>query len=132
MSAAHLIECVENRAFASAWTTFINDDQLAHATYSITVLNETDGRLIFGHNTNVGLSPASTMKTVTGAAAFHYLGENYRYRTLLQYSGAINASGFLDGFIYLVGKTFALMINEDPIDDSLNMDTFRQWRSNSW
>ena len=44
------------------------------------------------------------MKTVTGAAAFHYLGEDYRYTTSLQYSGSINASGFLDGYIYVVGK----------------------------
>jgi D-alanyl-D-alanine carboxypeptidase/D-alanyl-D-alanine-endopeptidase (penicillin-binding protein 4) len=44
------------------------------------------------------------MKTVTGAAAFHYLGADYRYRTLLQYSGTIDASGILDGYIYIVGK----------------------------
>jgi D-alanyl-D-alanine carboxypeptidase/D-alanyl-D-alanine-endopeptidase (penicillin-binding protein 4) len=43
------------------------------------------------------------MKTVTGAAAFHYLGADYRYKTLLQYSGTIDAQGVLDGNIYIVG-----------------------------
>jgi hypothetical protein len=44
------------------------------------------------------------MKTVTGSAAFHYLGTDYQYKTLLQYSGTINASGFLDGYIYILGE----------------------------
>jgi D-alanyl-D-alanine carboxypeptidase len=44
------------------------------------------------------------MKTVTGAAAFHYLGVDYRYKTLLQYSGNINGFGFLNGYIYIVGE----------------------------
>jgi D-alanyl-D-alanine carboxypeptidase len=44
------------------------------------------------------------MKTVTGAAAFHYLGADYRYKTWLQYSGNINAFGILNGYIYIVGE----------------------------
>jgi D-alanyl-D-alanine carboxypeptidase/D-alanyl-D-alanine-endopeptidase (penicillin-binding protein 4) len=44
------------------------------------------------------------MKTVTGAAAFHYLGTDYRYKTLLQYSGVVNAFGILNGYIYIVGE----------------------------
>jgi D-alanyl-D-alanine carboxypeptidase len=44
------------------------------------------------------------MKTVTGSAAFHYLGTDYQYKTLLQYSGTINGSGILDGYIYIMGK----------------------------
>ena len=44
------------------------------------------------------------MKTVTGAAAFHYLGPDYRYKTLLQYSGTIDPQGKLDGYVYIVGE----------------------------
>jgi D-alanyl-D-alanine carboxypeptidase/D-alanyl-D-alanine-endopeptidase (penicillin-binding protein 4) len=45
------------------------------------------------------------MKTITAAAALYYLGPDYTYETLLQYSGDIDpATGFLDGYIYIVGE----------------------------
>lgn len=94
--------------FIATWNNFTLDPQLTHATYGITILDNASGNIIFSHNQDIGLSPASTMKTVTGAAAFHYLGADYRYTTTLQYSGSINATGFLDGYIYFVGTSFAL------------------------
>ncbi len=90
--------------FSIAWTNFTKDPQLSHATYSITILDNSTGNIIFSFNKDVGLAPASTLKTVTGSAAFHYLGTDYRYKTLLQYSGTINPFGVLDGYIYIVGK----------------------------
>ena len=90
--------------FSIAWENFTRDPQLSHATYSLTILNNSTGAIIFSFNKDVGLAPASTLKTVTGSAALHYLGIDYRYRTLLQYSGTINASGVLDGYIYIVGE----------------------------
>lgn len=51
------------------------------------------------------------MKIVTGSAAFHYLGTEYRYKTLLQYSGAINRFGILDGYIYIVGELYCFSKN---------------------
>ena len=90
--------------FSIAWENFTRDPQLAHATYSMTILDNSTGNIIFSFNKDVGLAPASTMKTVTGAAAFHYLGPTYRYKTLLQYSGNIDPQGKLDGYIYIVGE----------------------------
>ena len=87
-----------------AWNNFTRDSQLSHATFSITILDNVTGDIDFAFNEDVGLSPASTMKTVTGAAAFHYLGTDYRYKTLLQYSGSILPDGLLDGYIYIVGN----------------------------
>jgi len=81
----------------------VKDSQLSHATYSMTLLDNTTGEPIFTFNKDVGLAPASTMKTVTAAAGFHYLGPDYKYKTLLQYSGTISALGVLDGYIYIVG-----------------------------
>jgi D-alanyl-D-alanine carboxypeptidase/D-alanyl-D-alanine-endopeptidase (penicillin-binding protein 4) len=80
------------------------DPQLSHATYSITILDNSTGNVVFSFNKDVGLAPASTMKTVTGAAAFHYLGTDYQYKTLLQYSGVVNAFGIINGYIYIVGE----------------------------
>jgi serine-type D-Ala-D-Ala carboxypeptidase/endopeptidase (penicillin-binding protein 4) len=100
----YMVETTDTSKFSIAWQNFTQDSQLAHATYSITILDSSTGDTIFSFNQDVGLSPASTLKTVTGAAAFHYLGADYQYRTLLQYSGSINASGYLNGYIYIVGR----------------------------
>ena len=70
----------------------------------MTILDNSTGETIFSFNTDVGVAPASTMKTVTAAAAFHHLGPDYRYKTLLQYSGTIDTHGVLDGYIYIVGE----------------------------
>lgn len=71
----------------------------------MTILDSQTGSILFEYAKDVGLPPASSMKTITAAAALHYLGSNYTYKTLLQYSGNIDAStGFLNGYIYIVGR----------------------------
>ena len=104
---------MDESSFSAAWTNFTQDRQLSHATYSITVLDGSTGENVFDFNRDVGMSPASTMKTVTGAAALHYLGTDYRYETLLQYTGSIDASGVLDGYIYIVGKSVRTVNDDD-------------------
>jgi serine-type D-Ala-D-Ala carboxypeptidase/endopeptidase (penicillin-binding protein 4) len=106
-----IILCILYRAstlcdtnFSIAWENFTQDSQLSHATYSLTILDHSTGNIIFAFNKDVGLAPASTLKTVTGSAALHYLGIDYRYKTLLQYSGTIDPDGKLDGYVYIVGE----------------------------
>ena len=94
---------IENSKFTAAWDSFTKDPQLLHAAYSITIVDNSTGNITFSFNRDLGLSPASTMKTITGAAALHYLGTDYRYKTILQYSGNINSFGILNGYIYIVG-----------------------------
>ncbi|CAF3461320.1 unnamed protein product [Rotaria socialis] len=91
--------------FSNAWQKFIQDPHVAHAVYSMTILDGRTGSILFEHAKDVGLPPASSLKTITAAAALHYLGANYTYETLLQYSGKIDTvTGFLDGYIYIVGS----------------------------
>jgi D-alanyl-D-alanine carboxypeptidase/D-alanyl-D-alanine-endopeptidase (penicillin-binding protein 4) len=98
--------------FSKAWQQFTQDPHVAHASYSITILDSQTGSILFEHAKDVGLLPASTMKTITAAAALHYLGPSYTYETLLQYSGEIDATtGFLDGYIYIVGERERLFLS---------------------
>jgi D-alanyl-D-alanine carboxypeptidase/D-alanyl-D-alanine-endopeptidase (penicillin-binding protein 4) len=77
----------------------------------MTILDGRTGSILFGHAKDAGLPPASSLKTITAAAALHYLGPDFTYETLLQYSGKIDtATGFLDGYIYIVGKTKSVLI----------------------
>ena len=82
----------------------------------MTVLDSQIGSILFEYAKDTGLSPASSLKTITAAAALHYLGIDYTYETLLQYSGQINAvTGFLDGYIYVTGKIKSLLVTANMI-----------------
>ena len=86
-----------------AFNRFSADEQLKYASASFTVLNSTNGELIFGGNQNTGLAPASTLKTITSATALALLGEDYTYKTEIYYSGAIE-NGILNGDIIISGS----------------------------
>ena len=45
------------------------------------VVSGPDNRILFSHNADILLIPASTLKILTALTAFHYLGESYRFRT---------------------------------------------------
>lgn len=45
------------------------------------VVSGPDNRVLFSHNADALLIPASTLKILTALTAFHYLGQNYRFRT---------------------------------------------------
>lgn len=45
------------------------------------ILENPGGKILFSHNPDKALIPASTLKLVTALTAFHYLGEDYRFAT---------------------------------------------------
>jgi serine-type D-Ala-D-Ala carboxypeptidase/endopeptidase (penicillin-binding protein 4) len=45
------------------------------------VVSGPDNRILFSHNADALLIPASTLKILTALTAFYYLGEDYRFRT---------------------------------------------------
>lgn len=62
---------------------------LRHAAVSLTVMDTRNGTILFNQNDEMGLAPASCLKTVTAASAFYMLGTDYHYITTLGYSGSI-------------------------------------------
>jgi serine-type D-Ala-D-Ala carboxypeptidase/endopeptidase (penicillin-binding protein 4) len=61
------------------------DSVLTHAIVGLTVVNTKTGALVYEHNGQVGLAPASTQKLFTSAAAFELLGHDFTYNTELVY-----------------------------------------------
>ena len=57
---------------------------------SVSILAASDGELVYAYNTLKPLLPASVMKVVTTAAALHYLGPEYRFKTKVLYNGKRN------------------------------------------
>ena len=62
-----------------------NDASLRHAIIGLCITDSKTGRLVYEHNAETGLAPASTQKLFTSCAAFDMLGKNYRYTTTITY-----------------------------------------------
>jgi len=70
---------------------------------AIHVIRVADGKSIYERDINKPLLPASTQKVVTTAAALHYLGPEYRYRTELRHTGRLQGE-VLTGNLILRGS----------------------------
>jgi D-alanyl-D-alanine carboxypeptidase/D-alanyl-D-alanine-endopeptidase (penicillin-binding protein 4) len=79
------------------------DDQFAHASIGLYIVNSKTGQVIFDKNAQLGLAPASTQKVVTSAAAFELLGKDYTYTSTLGYEGIIK-DGILNGKLIFTGS----------------------------
>lgn len=87
-----------------AYQNLVKDEQAKYAITSLCVLDANTGKVIFANNENIGLAPASTLKTITSATAFYNLGKDFRYETKLSYTGNITADGTLQGDIIITGS----------------------------
>ncbi len=79
------------------------DSQCRYASISLTVLDAETGKEVFSAHPNMGLAPASTLKTLTSITAFNVLGADFKFQTLFGYSGAIDATGTLNGDVIIKG-----------------------------
>lgn len=61
------------------------------------------GKVLAEHDADETLLPASTLKVVTSMASLGILGENYTFKTKLEYEGTIDAAGVLHGNLYIRG-----------------------------
>ena len=89
-------------ALDAATERLLRDEQLAHATLGIAVVDANTGQLVKSLNASKSLVPASLMKVPTTATALSVLGEDYRFTTQLCYSGRI-IDGTLEGDLHIVG-----------------------------
>src|SRR5690606_566159 len=97
LSAQSLVQKIE-----TAYKRFESDSQLRYGISSLTVLDGRTGEVVFSKNGDIGLAPASTLKTVTAATALHLLGKDFRWETKLGYNGTI-INGVLNGDLILIG-----------------------------
>ena len=76
---------------------FVTAPELAHAAVSISVVDLTSGRTVGEWNSELNCIPASTLKLITTAAALHYLGPDYRFRTQLLAEGTFSSGAGAGG-----------------------------------
>lgn len=94
-----------NQKLQSAVSHLQQDAQSTYASISLTVLDAKTGDVIFSANPNMGLAPASTLKTVTTITAMNLLGPDYRFKTTLAGSAgsSLSADGTWNGNIIING-----------------------------
>ncbi|WP_298466875.1 D-alanyl-D-alanine carboxypeptidase/D-alanyl-D-alanine-endopeptidase [uncultured Psychrobacillus sp.] len=83
--------------------TIMADNRMKNATSSITVRKASTGEIIYERNGNKGITPASSLKLLTGATALETLGEDFRFSTAVLTNGKVS-KGTLNGNLYLKGQ----------------------------
>src|ERR1035437_9286907 len=93
------------------------DTDIAHASWSLCVLNVKKDSVITEYNSARALVLASTHKILTTAAALALLGWDFKYETRLEYDGKLDSiAGILHGNLYIKGSG----------DPTLNSETFKK------
>jgi D-alanyl-D-alanine carboxypeptidase/D-alanyl-D-alanine-endopeptidase (penicillin-binding protein 4) len=83
--------------------SFVCDNNLKGAFFSIKLMDFGTGKTIFEHNPDLKMIPASIQKTITTGVGFVELGDNYTFKTSVYYNGTVAADSVLDGNLYVVG-----------------------------
>ncbi len=117
-----------SQKLAKAYSVFATDSQHAFAISSLTVLNALTGEIILSNTGSTGLAPASTLKTVTSATAYYILGQDFKWKTTLGYSGDISLEGILKGDLILNG-TGDPTLGSDRYPQSKPEILLRRWVS---
>jgi len=103
MLAAPSLWAQSTAALGKVVTDLTNDEALRHATFSVCVYNIDKRTCVYQHNAQTAVTPASVTKLFTTAAGFDKLGSDFRFKTILGYSGTIDKSGTLRGDLYIIG-----------------------------
>lgn len=94
----------QHKPFQESLNMFGNDPSMQNASWGFCLMNCNTGQVISEANSNISLTPASTLKLVTTIAALKLLGKDYRYKTKLEYEGNIDlANGILYGNLIITG-----------------------------
>ena len=87
----------------TAVNTFVKSDYLKNALVGVAVIDQNTGKVIAGHNPDLALIPASSLKVLTTATMLELFGSDYRFKTEIQYDGTIDEEGVLNGNLYIKG-----------------------------
>jgi D-alanyl-D-alanine carboxypeptidase/D-alanyl-D-alanine-endopeptidase (penicillin-binding protein 4) len=98
-------------------TELKKENELQNASLGLCVMDAQTGATLCEYSSKLSLTPASTMKIITTSSALQLLGKDFRYETVLQYSGNFDkTTGIINGDLIIRGSG----------DPSLNSEYFRK------
>ncbi len=89
--------------FEKQLSKFLNETDYQHASVGVCISDIKTGKNLFSLNEDKLHIPASVMKVITSAAALEILGADYRFKTIIGYSGDIE-NGVLKGDLIVAGS----------------------------
>jgi len=98
------ITSVGQDLFTNSLKSLLENTNMKGASSGISVIESGTGKIIAGLNDRTSLIPASVLKTVTSATALEVFGADFRFRTILGYTGtAIKETKILKGNLLVLG-----------------------------
>ncbi|MDH6128882.1 D-alanyl-D-alanine carboxypeptidase/D-alanyl-D-alanine-endopeptidase [Kitasatospora sp. GP82] len=95
--------------------TILANPVLAGAESGVEIVDLGTGKVVYQHQADAYLTPASTMKTITSAAALDLLGPDYKFTTEVRTTGA-RKGAVLNGDLVLRGGGDPSLLPQD-LDD---------------
>lgn len=89
------------QSFASTKTLVATNISFDNA--AVTIRDANTGEIVYSHNGNKAMRPASNLKLLSGAAALETLGMDYRFKTNLYIDGEVK-NHVLQGNVYIEGS----------------------------
>jgi len=86
--------------FSAAIDSWLKRPEIAHSRVGVEVMELPSGRLLYSHDGEKRLTPASTAKVITTACAYELLGGNFQYKTTINGTGPV-VGGVLKGNLVL-------------------------------
>lgn len=90
--------------FRKAADTILADPTARKAFLGVLIVDADSGKTIYELNADKFFTPASNTKLFTTVLAMATLGPDYRFRTTIETTGAIDSAGRLRGDLVLVGR----------------------------
>ncbi len=97
--------------------SILSSGSVASATHSILIVDPQTDSVLYERNPDLVLKPASNTKLFTSAAAISHLGEGHRFASGVYADAPPNASGVLNGKLFLVGQhdfTWSTFFYDNP------------------
>ena len=101
-----------DQALAVALEQSLKAPGLRGARLAALVVDAQDGRVLFAHQPDRALIPASNLKVLTAIAALHHFGPTHRFTTRVHSDGPPDAEGAVDT-LYVVGGGDPGLTSED-------------------
>lgn len=79
-----------SKSQTAAISNLLDNSSMLHSSVSICILDPSNGKVISEYDSQRSLTPASVMKLVTTAAVLELIGPDYRFNTVIGYTGTID------------------------------------------